>query len=600
MWETAQGFENLHLIDGQPHTYRIDWSATSASFWVDGTLVHTLPHTIGASMQPAISSFDNFPLVVDWMRMTPYGSSCTFESRVLDGGNAGADWTTLTATSALPAGTAFTFETRSGNTPTPDGSWSSFAAVAGTTVISPTARYLQYRAGLSSSDPDQTPELRQIEIAYDACTPGAEVCDGLDNDCNGQIDDGLGSTTCGQGVCNHMQANCVGGVPQTCDPFAGASPEICDGLDDDCNGAVDDGLGSTTCGVGACENTVANCVGGTPQTCTPGPPGAEVCNGIDDDCNGAVDDGLGSTTCGVGACENTAANCVGGTPQTCTPGAPGAEVCNGIDDDCNGAVDDGLGSTTCGVGACENTVANCSAGTPQTCTPGTPSAEVCNGIDDDCNGAVDDGLGSTTCGVGACENTVANCSGGTPQTCVPGAPGAELCSSGLDENCDGQTDEVGCLCDAPNIVTSSSQTKITKVKLSDKPDRDRVFTKGIFTLPVAGAINPATQTVHIRVTDSQGPVYEGVIPAGGFIASASGRTFTFSDPSLAHDGIKKAKFVIKGDGVTVKYRVKAQKLNQPPFTAGVGTATIIIGPRCFEDGADACTLSPAGSTVKCQ
>jgi hypothetical protein len=80
VWETAQGFENLHLIDGQPHTYRIDWGATSASFWVDGTLVHTLPHTIGASMQPAISSFDNFPLVVDWMRMTPYGSSCTFES----------------------------------------------------------------------------------------------------------------------------------------------------------------------------------------------------------------------------------------------------------------------------------------------------------------------------------------------------------------------------------------------------------------------------------------------------------------------------------------------------------------------------------------
>ena len=86
------------------------------------------------------------------------------------------------------------------------------------------------------------------------------------------------------------------------------------------------------------------------------PTGPEVCDGIDNDCNGAVDDGLGTTTCGVGACTRTVDNCVGGVPQTCTPGVPSPEVCDGLDNDCNGSVDDG------GVCAatldCTNAVAN--------------------------------------------------------------------------------------------------------------------------------------------------------------------------------------------------------------------------------------------------
>src|SRR5258706_7930743 len=112
-------------------------------------------------------------------------------------------------------------------------------------------------------------------------------------------------------------------------------------------------------------------------------PGAvEVCNGVDDDCDAAVDENLGSTTCGTGACSRTVNNCVGGVPQTCTPGTPTAEICNGIDDDCDGSVDDSLGSTSCGTGACSRTVNNCVGGVPQTCTPGTPTAEICKSIED--------------------------------------------------------------------------------------------------------------------------------------------------------------------------------------------------------------------------
>ena len=266
--------------------------------------------------------------------------------------------------------------------------------------------------------------------------PGTETCNTLDDDCNGTADD-LGSTTCGVGVCERTVVNCVGGATQTCTPGAPGT-ETCNTLDDDCNGTADD-LGSTTCGVGVCERTVVNCMGGVTQTCTPGPSGTETCNGLDDDCDGTPDDGLGDTTCGMGTCQRTVASCMGGMPQTCTPGAPGSETCNGLDDDCDGTPDDSLGDTTCGMGTCQRTVASCMAGVPQTCMPGAPGSEICNGMDDDCDGTPDNGLGSTSCGMGACQRTVANCMGGAPQTCVPGAPGSETCN-GLDDDCDGQAD----------------------------------------------------------------------------------------------------------------------------------------------------------------
>lgn len=152
-------------------------------------------------------------------------------------------------------------------------------------------------------------------------------------------------------------------------------------------------------------------------------------NGVDDDQDGAID------------CAD----------PDCQAGGPDG-TCDGVDDDCDGALDEDFSSETteCGVGACASTgVTSCASGVlSDSCIPGTPAPDdaLCDGVDDDCDGAVDEGYLSqpSTCGVGACAASGAtSCVNGVEQdSCVPGAPaaGPDTCS-GLDEDCDGATDE---------------------------------------------------------------------------------------------------------------------------------------------------------------
>ncbi len=307
------------------------------------------------------------------------------------------------------------------------------------------------------------------------CVPDIEVCNGLDDDCDGEVDEGGVCDACTdddtrtcdtglQGVCADGTETCVGGQwSGTCIQDTASSEEICNGLDDDCDGTVDEGLGTTTCGVGECQVTVDYCVGGVVQDCVPGEPGEEVCDGLDNDCDGQVDEDLGTTTCGVGVCQVTIDNCIDGVPQECVPGEPSDEVCgDGLDNNCNGEIDEGCACTpddtqdcypgpagTEGVGLCQAGSQTCDEnGQWGECVGAiVPTDEICDLLDNDCDGGVDEGLGTTTCGVGECEVTIDNCLDGELQECVPGEPTDEICD-GKDNDCDGNVDEGG-VCGTP-------------------------------------------------------------------------------------------------------------------------------------------------------
>ena len=283
----------------------------------------------------------------------------------------------------------------------------------------------------------------------------AEVCNGLDDDCDGQVDNGFGEVTCGLGVCVNSVVSCVDGVPIPCDPMKGASQETCNGLDDDCDGQADEELGSTTCGTGVCQTTTPNCVDGVPKGCTPLPSQPpEICDGLDNDCNGQVDEQMGSTSCGLGQCVHTQQNCVNGTTVPCDPYAGAkSETCNKLDDDCDGVADEDLGVTNCGTGKCAHSQISCINGVPQICNPMEgASQEACNGADDDCDGQVDEDLGTSQCGKGKCFHAQPNCVNGVPTACNPmqGA-GLEVCN-GSDDDCDGQVDE-----DMPQVSCGNGQ-----------------------------------------------------------------------------------------------------------------------------------------------
>ena len=115
-------------LDGL-HRYRIEWTATSARFLIDGTQValHTGAHVRrGLCGRPPATPMRSGSLAIDWMRMSPYPASGTFTSRVLDAGVAAVDWRAFDVTVIAPAGTGVTFEVQTGDTAKPDGSWSGF------------------------------------------------------------------------------------------------------------------------------------------------------------------------------------------------------------------------------------------------------------------------------------------------------------------------------------------------------------------------------------------------------------------------------------------------------------------------------------------
>ncbi len=252
-------------------------------------------------------------------------------------------------------------------------------------------------------------------------TPTEEICNALDDNCDGKVDN-LPLTA----KCTIKAYNAGSGIACLTDSDCKVKGESCD---------------NNACKIllGACPGT-PSCASNGAFLCLGAPmPKAEVCNGSDDDCDGLIDEDFGVTgldgvkagvgdACGTGVCAGGSVQCATLAQAVCsTESKAKTEVCDGNDNDCDGKIDNSAcdDKDACTADTCDAVAAACSH---------TPSVDC-----DDKNQCTTDTCAAKS---GECTHAtyVGSCSDGdactTGDACAENPDKSSICVAGKAVDCD--------------------------------------------------------------------------------------------------------------------------------------------------------------------